>query len=40
MFILVEALIVCTDNGRKGVLEVVHVVDREAVSAHAQWDIT
>ena len=34
-FILVEASTVCTDNGRKGVLEVVdHVVDSESVSAH------
>jgi hypothetical protein len=40
-FILVEASTVCTDSGRKRVLGVVlDMIDRETVSAHAQWNIT
>jgi hypothetical protein len=40
-FILVEASTFGTDSGRKGVLQVVlHMIDRETVPTHAQWDIT
>jgi hypothetical protein len=40
-FILVEASTVCMDSGRTGVIRVVlRMIDRETVSAHAQWDIT
>jgi hypothetical protein len=28
LYILLEALTVCTDNGRKGVLEILYFVDR------------